>query len=86
MQICYLPFFYYFRELKLRVAEPEQHVDQALIDTLTEESEKLTKARNEIGVKTREIETLKRLIDNVPGRGEIAQYQRRFVELYNLGQ
>ena len=36
--------------------------------------------------KNREIAQLQRKIDEVPSRTELAQYQRRFIELYNQGQ
>ena len=36
--------------------------------------------------KNREIAQLQRKIDEVPSRIEMAQYQRRFIELYNQGQ
>lgn len=35
--------------------------------------------------KNREIALLQRKIDEVPSRTELAQYQRRFIELYNQG-
>ena len=36
--------------------------------------------------KNREIALLQRKIDEVPSRTELAQYQRRFIELYNQGE
>ena len=36
--------------------------------------------------KNREISALQRSIDEVPSRAELAQYQRRFIELYNQGE
>ena len=36
--------------------------------------------------KNREIALLQRKIDEVPSRTELAQYQRRFIELYNQGK
>ncbi|KAG7163838.1 Coiled-coil domain-containing protein 93-like [Homarus americanus] len=47
------------------------------------EKEKYTKMRRQLAKKTRQVEALKRYIDDVPGRAELTQYQRRFIELYN---
>ncbi|KAK7066758.1 Coiled-coil domain-containing protein 93 [Halocaridina rubra] len=44
---------------------------------------KFHKMRRQLAKKTRQIEALKRHIDDVPGRAELSQYQRRFIELYN---
>ncbi|KAI6652452.1 Coiled-coil domain-containing protein 93-like isoform X3 [Oopsacas minuta] len=42
------------------------------------------KVKNILAKKTREISTLQRRIDDIPSRAELAQYQRRFVELHKL--
>ncbi|XP_045598387.2 coiled-coil domain-containing protein 93 isoform X1 [Procambarus clarkii] len=47
------------------------------------EKEKYAKMRRQLAKKTRQVEALKRYIDDVPGRAELSQYQRRFIELYN---
>ncbi|XP_071521254.1 coiled-coil domain-containing protein 93 isoform X2 [Panulirus ornatus] len=47
------------------------------------EKEKYAKMRQQLAKKTRKVEALKRYIDDVPGRAELSQYQRRFIELYN---
>ena len=36
--------------------------------------------------RNRSIAALQRQLDEVPGRAELAQYQRRFLELYNQGK
>nr|XP_053630266.1 coiled-coil domain-containing protein 93-like isoform X3 [Cherax quadricarinatus]XP_053630267.1 coiled-coil domain-containing protein 93-like isoform X4 [Cherax quadricarinatus] len=61
--------------------------DKDVADELTErhiaEKEKFAKMRRQLAKKTRQVEALKRYIDDVPGRAELSQYQRRFIELYN---
>lgn len=45
--------------------------------------EKLKALRLQLAKKNRSIATLQRQLDEVPSRAELAQYQRRFLELYN---
>lgn len=52
-------------------------------DELEQETEKLKVQRLKIAKKTRAIAALQRQLDEVPSRAELAQYQRRFLELYN---
>ncbi len=47
------------------------------------EREKLDKIRLTLAKKNREISMLHRKLDEIPSRAELAQYQCRFVELYN---
>uniref|UniRef100_A0A1B6D2L0 Coiled-coil domain-containing protein 93 n=2 Tax=Clastoptera arizonana TaxID=38151 RepID=A0A1B6D2L0_9HEMI len=49
---------------------------------LNELSERVINARLLLGRKTRAISILQRQLDQVPSRAELAQYQRRFLELY----
>ena len=46
--------------------------------------QKYLKIRNMLAKKTREISSFQRKIDDIPSRAELAQYQRRFVELHKL--
>lgn len=48
-----------------------------------EERETVQNLRLQIAKKNRSIAFLQRQLDEIPGRGELAQYQRRFLELYN---
>lgn len=48
----------------------------------TEESQKLARVRALLARKTQETHMLRRKIDDVATRGELVQYERRFVELY----
>ena len=50
-----------------------------------EQKETVTKARLQLAKKNRAIASLTRQLDDVPGRSELTQYQRRFMELYNQG-
>jgi hypothetical protein len=47
------------------------------------DKERMQKIRALLARKNREIAQLQRKIDEVPSRTEMAQYQRRFIELYN---
>jgi len=46
--------------------------------------DKLTKLRTVLAKKNQEIARINRLIDEIPTRAELLQYERRFVELYEL--
>ena len=48
------------------------------------DEQKFIKIRNMLAKKTREISAFQRKIDDIPSRAELAQYQRRFVELHKL--
>ncbi|KAF2896178.1 hypothetical protein ILUMI_09995 [Ignelater luminosus] len=50
---------------------------------LQEETERLKALRLQLAKKNRIIATLQRKLDEIPSRAELAQYQRRFLELYN---
>lgn len=50
---------------------------------LETDNKKLRKVRLLLAKKNREISSLQWQIDDVPSRAELAQYQRRFIELYN---
>lgn len=46
-------------------------------------TERVANARLMLGRKTRTVAALQRQLDQIPTRAELAQYQRRFMELYN---
>lgn len=48
-------------------------------------TEKLRLVRLELAKKNQIVAKLQRQLDDVPNRAEMAQYQRRFLELYNQG-
>ncbi|XP_077269729.1 coiled-coil domain-containing protein 93 isoform X2 [Temnothorax americanus] len=48
-----------------------------------DQKEAITRVRLQLAKKNRIIASLTRQLDDVPGRSELTQYQRRFMELYN---
>lgn len=50
-----------------------------------EQKEAIIRVRLQLAKKNRIIASLTRQLDDVPGRSELTQYQRRFMELYNQG-
>jgi predicted nucleic acid-binding Zn-ribbon protein len=44
---------------------------------------RLARARAAVAARTREVDRLRRLIDDIPSRGELLQYERRFGELFD---
>lgn len=65
-----------------------QPPENAKVDNeeLAAETEKLRVLRLHIAKKNRSIVSIQRKLDDVPSRAELAQYQRRFLELYNQGK
>ncbi|CAL7944258.1 unnamed protein product [Xylocopa violacea] len=58
--------------------EEEDHLKE-----FEEQKEAVMKVRLQLAKKNRAIASLTRQLDDVPGRSELTQYQRRFMELYN---
>ena len=56
---------------------------QAIAQQYAADEKKLQKIRLLAARRNRDIAAFERKIDEVPGRSELTQYQRRFVELYN---
>lgn len=54
-------------------------------DTMEKEKERLHLIRMQLAKKNRAIVSIERKLDNIPDRTELAQYQRRFIELYSQG-
>lgn len=48
--------------------------------------ERIKVLRLQLAKKNRSIAALQRQLDDIPSRAELAQYQRRFLELYNQGR
>ncbi|KAJ6641760.1 Coiled-coil domain-containing protein 93, partial [Pseudolycoriella hygida] len=61
---------------------PEDDIRESL-HVLEKEREKLQTIRLQLAKKNRAIVSIQRQLDNIPSRTELAQYQRRFLELYN---
>ena len=57
---------------------------EKISEQITMDEQKYQKIRNILAKKTREISAFQRNIDDIPSRAELAQYQRRFVELHKL--
>lgn len=53
---------------------------------INDKLEKMKVIRLQLAKKNRSIAALQRQLDEVPNRAELAQYQRRFLELYNQGE
>ncbi len=69
-------------EAEVLAATPDEEV--AKYDQLLEEqNEILRKCRLQLAKKNRAVTSLQRRLDNIPDNVELAQYQKRFIELYN---
>lgn len=68
----------------LDLPTPEDDLQEAR-DTLEKEKERLQALRLQLARKNRAIVSIERQLDNIPDRTELAQYQRRFIELYVQG-
>lgn len=69
-------------EAEQLAAKPEEELDEndELVDN---ENEKLRICRLALAKRNRAVISLQRQIDNIPDNTELAQYQKRFLELYN---
>lgn len=76
-------------ELHRKIEEAEQLAalpddDETEFDeVLNQESEILRVGRLQLAKKNRSVISLQRQLDNIPDNTELAQYQKRFLELYN---
>lgn len=59
--------------------------DPKITKELEEDNEAVKTLRLYLAKKNRIISALQRQLDEIPSRPELAQYQRRFLELYNQG-
>lgn len=69
-------------DAELPTAEEDLHQMQ---DSVEKEKERLHLIRMQLAKKNRAIVSIERKLDNIPDRTELAQYQRRFIELYSQG-
>lgn len=67
---------------KAEISTPDEDIaeNQKLLDV---EQERLKSLRLQLAKKNRAYVSMNRQLDNIPDRTELAQYQRRFLELYN---
>lgn len=68
--------------LQARLPEVEEGRGEAE-KRLAAEQERWSRARKQLAGRTRRVEAMRRLLDDRPGRAELSQYQRRFIELSN---
>lgn len=64
---------------------PEEDLHQ-MQQSLEKEKDRLHLIRMQLAKKNRAIVSIERKLDNIPDRTELAQYQRRFIELYSQGR
>jgi hypothetical protein len=69
---------------KLLLEEPVED-DTELKEELDKMRNMVEVARSKLSKKARAVGLMKRKLDHIPDRAELAQYQRRFVELSNEG-
>lgn len=72
------------RDLKAILEEPVED-DTDLKEELDKIKNMVEAARTKLSKKARAVGLMKRKLDQIPDRAELAQYQRRFVELSNEG-
>lgn len=72
----------FYRNAERTTPEEDIRESQQVLD---HEKESLQVLRLQLAKKNRAIVSIQRQIDNIPDRTELAQYQRRFLELYNQG-
>ncbi|XP_018569500.1 coiled-coil domain-containing protein 93 isoform X2 [Anoplophora glabripennis] len=70
-------------DTKKTKAKTPSEADGDLNTAIGEELEKVRVLRLQVAKKNRHVASLQRQLDDVPNRAELAQYQRRFLELYN---
>lgn len=79
----FIIIFHLYRELQSTSGEKEAPVPS---EKLEEQKENLAALRLHLGKMNRSIASMQRQIDEVPARAELAQYQKRFLELYTQGK
>ncbi|XP_024945333.1 coiled-coil domain-containing protein 93 isoform X2 [Cephus cinctus] len=72
-----------FQEMVSQVESSELREEEMHTVEYEEQKEIVNKLRLQLAKKNRAIASLTRQLDDVPGRSELNQYQRRFLELYN---
>lgn len=69
----------------MEVEKGEPQEEEVRVIEYNEQRENVNRLRLQLAKKNRVIASLTRQLDDVPGRSELTQYQRRFMELYNQG-
>lgn len=78
----FLIFNKFHRELENHDGDEES---EELKDQLAKLRVKLEHKKQELGRKTRDVSAKERVVDQIPSRAELSQYQKRFLELYKQG-
>lgn len=76
--------FVFCSEAKTLLEQPVED-DSELKEELDKIRNMVEVARTKLSKKARAVGLMKRKLDQIPDRAELAQYQRRFVELSNEG-
>jgi len=74
-----------FRGMLQEIESDAPTEEENRVKEYEEQKETMTRMRLQLAKKNRTIASLTRQLDDVPGRSELTQYQRRFMELYNQG-
>ena len=77
--------FFCYRTLKKKLQEPKEEVDALLVSKYEADMDKNRELSAKLAACNRRVLVLKKQLDDLPGQAELAQYQRRFVELYSQG-
>ncbi|CAL1689800.1 unnamed protein product [Lasius platythorax] len=72
-----------FRGMLQEVEDDAPAEEEDCVKEYKEQKEAVIRMRLQLAKKNRIIASLMRQMDDVPGRSELTQYQRRFMELYN---
>lgn len=73
----------HLRNAVMEVEKGEPQEEEVRVIEYNEQRENVNRLRLQLAKKNRVIASLTRQLDDVPGRSELTQYQRRFMELYN---
>lgn len=76
--------FVFYSEAKVLLEQPVED-DSEFKEELDKIRNMVEVARTKLSKKARAVGLMKRKLDQIPDRAELAQYQRRFVELSNEG-
>lgn len=74
-----------FRDMLQEIEDGAPTEEEDRSKEYQDQKEIVTRMRLQLAKKNRTIASLTRQLDDVPGRSELTQYQRRFMELYNQG-
>lgn len=74
-----IPLTFIYRELEAFTCQTPEEREAAIFA----EKERIRTLKLQLAKRNRGIVAIQRQLDNIPDRTELAQYQRRFHELYN---